>query len=81
MPHRTSALRCLGAALNIFAIESFIDEIATGQGLDSFELRRTHLHDPRAILVLNRLEQELRTRVLVSGSGRGIAYTQYKNEA
>ena len=80
MPHRTSALRCLGAALNIFAIESFIDEIAAGQGLDSFELRRAHLHDPRAILVLNRLEQELRTRVLVSGSGRGIAYAQYKNE-
>ena len=32
MPLRTSALRSLGAFANVFAIESFIDEIAAARG-------------------------------------------------
>jgi CO/xanthine dehydrogenase Mo-binding subunit len=80
MPLRTSALRCLGAALNVFAIESFLDEIAGDHGLDPFALRRAHLSDGRALQVLDHLEQALETRPLASGAGRGIAYAQYKNE-
>ena len=79
MPLRTSALRCLGAALNVFATESLLDEIARDQGVDAFALRRAHLNDPRAVLVLDRLEQELQSRPVADGHGRGIAYAQYKN--
>ncbi len=79
MPLRTSALRCLGAALNVFAIESFMDEIARDQGADPFAFRKAHLTDARAIAILERLEMELVARPAKAGSGRGIAYAQYKN--
>ena len=79
MPLRTSALRCLGAALNVFAIESFLDEIARDRGLDPFAFRKAHLSDPRAIAILDRLEDELAARPATGGSGRGMAYAQYKN--
>ena len=79
MPLRTSALRCLGAALNVFAIESFVDEIAREQGADPFAFRRAHLTDERAIAVLDRLERECGAGSDESGVGRGIAYAQYKN--
>ncbi|MDJ0640415.1 MAG: molybdopterin-dependent oxidoreductase [Paracoccaceae bacterium] len=79
MPLRTSALRCLGAALNVFAIECFMDEIARERGADPFAFRRAHLKDGRAMAVLDRLESELDARPLAEGAGRGIAYAQYKN--
>ncbi|MEM9552328.1 MAG: molybdopterin cofactor-binding domain-containing protein, partial [Pseudomonadota bacterium] len=79
MPLRTSALRCLGAALNVFALESFLDEIAREMGKDPFAVRRAHLTDVRAIEVLDRLETELRRIPLGAGAGRGIAFAQYKN--
>ena len=34
MPLRTSSLRSLGAFLNVFAIESFMDELAGAAGAD-----------------------------------------------
>lgn len=79
MPLRTSALRCLGAALNVFAIECFLDEIAREKEIDPFAFRREHLTDPRAIAVLDRLELELSVRSVGKETGRGIAYAQYKN--
>ena len=79
MPLRSSALRCLGAALNVFAIESFLDEIAGTHSHDPIALRKAHLSDPRASQVLDRLELVLRSRPLAEGQGRGIAYAQYKN--
>lgn len=77
MPLRTSALRCLGAALNVFAIESFIDEIARAEGQDSLDFRKAHLADERALAVLERLGEELTD--LPRAAGRGLAYGQYKN--
>lgn len=79
MPLRTSALRCLGAALNVFAIESLIDEIARDRGLDPFAFRKAHLSDPRALAVLDRLEASLAAHPAPAGTGRGIAFAQYKN--
>lgn len=79
MPLRTSALRCLGAALNVFAIESFVDEIARTEKLDAIAFRKAHLSDPRAIAVLERLEIETANSPVPAGGGRGIAYGQYKN--
>lgn len=80
LPLRSSALRCLGAVPNIFAIESFIDEIAHAQGRDPMQFRLAHLEDARARAVLERLARELDARPAPApGGGRGIAYAQYKN--
>ncbi|MCY4531759.1 MAG: molybdopterin-dependent oxidoreductase [Gammaproteobacteria bacterium] len=75
-PVRTSALRGLGAQGNVFAIESFMDELAhfSGTGPDVF--RRRHLgHDTRALAVLD--------AVLESCGGltgnRGLGLARYKN--
>jgi CO/xanthine dehydrogenase Mo-binding subunit len=54
-PLRTSSLRSLGAYANIFAIESFMDELAEKAGKDPYEFRLLHLNDPRARDVLTRL--------------------------
>lgn len=51
-PVRSSSLRGLGALANVFAIESFIDELAQMRGQDPVALRLQHLEDPRAIAVL-----------------------------
>ena len=53
MPLRTSALRSLGAFLNVFAAESFMDELASAAGRDPLEFRLAHLSDPRAQAVLH----------------------------
>src|SRR6266850_371420 len=47
-PVRTSSLRGLGATLNVFAIESFMDELAEKAGLDPVAYRLSVLSDPRA---------------------------------
>jgi nicotinate dehydrogenase subunit B len=52
MPIRTSSLRSLGAHLNVFAIESFVDELAAAAGADPVAFRLAHLSDPRARQVL-----------------------------
>ena len=80
LPHRTSALRCLGAAANVFALESLMDEIAHAEGRDPLAFRRAHLQDPRAVALLDRLGDAMRTLpALGPGGGRGIAYARYKN--
>src|SRR4030095_420329 len=48
MPLRVSALRSLGAFANVFAIESFMDELAAATGTDPIEFRLRHLDDSRA---------------------------------
>jgi CO/xanthine dehydrogenase Mo-binding subunit len=81
MPLRTSALRSLGAHLNVFAIESFVDELAEQVGIDPLELRLRHLRDERAADVL-RLAAERggwHDHPRPPDVGRGIAYARYKN--
>lgn len=81
LPHRTSAMRCLGAAANIFALESFMDELSRHQSVSPFVFRRAHLEDPRALAVLAELERLVHERPgMAAGRGRGIAYAQYKNK-
>ena len=80
LPHRTSALRCLGAAANVFAIEGMMDEIARAEGRNPLALRRAHLEDPRAVAVLDRLGDAMGALPEPGpGGGCGIAYAQYKN--
>src|SRR3989454_11145614 len=47
-PLRTSALRTLGAYANVFALESFVDELAAAAGADPVDFRLRHTKDPRA---------------------------------
>lgn len=51
-PVRSSSLRGLGALANVFAIESFMDELAQAGGIDPVQLRLDHLDDDRAAAVL-----------------------------
>ena len=81
LPLRTSALRSLGAYANIFAIESFIDELAEAAGVDPVEFRLRQLADERAIAVLKAAAERMgwdETEPAM-GHGRGIAFAQYKN--
>lgn len=81
LPHRTSAMRCLGAALNIFGLESFMDELALQSGIEPTAFRRAHLSDSRALAVLDELDLQVsRLPALTAQGGRGQAYAQYKNQ-
>jgi CO/xanthine dehydrogenase Mo-binding subunit len=81
MPIRTSALRTLGAYANVFAIESFMDEIAAERGEDSLAFRLRHMKDRRARAVMEAAAKRAgwsawRKR---EGAGRGIGFGRYKN--
>ena len=86
LPFRTSALRSLGAHANVFACESFMDEIADDQGLDPVAFRLGKLEDPRARAVVQTLSDQvnwLERRQTLShkeGWGLGIAYARYKSK-
>ncbi len=80
LPLRTSALRTLGAFANVFAIESFMDELAEEAGIDPVTFRMNHLEDQRAKDVLRAAADKLGWGDPVpDGRGRGIAFAQYKN--
>ena len=82
-PLRTSALRSLGAYANIFALESFVDELAIKAGKDPIEFRLSHLKDQRAIELIQTLAKKVgwTSRKLSPKKGLGFAFAQYKNEA
>jgi CO/xanthine dehydrogenase Mo-binding subunit len=80
-PLRTSALRSLGAYANIFAIESFMEELAEKAGLHPLEFRTNHLTDARAIGVISRLRSSLENEIIVAGEGIGYGFSRYKNSA
>ena len=79
LPLRTSAMRTLGGYGNIFAIESFMDELAEAADLDPLEFRLNHLDDPRAKDVLIAMSEALEAVPLPEGQGRGVAFGQYTN--
>ena len=81
LPLRTSALRSLGAYGNVFAIESFMDELAEAAGVDPIAFRLRHLTDERATAVLVAVAEWLRRTEGDGnpGHGRGVAFAQYKN--
>ena len=85
MPVRVSALRGLGAQMNVFAIESFVDELALAAGADPVEFRLKHLDDPRARDVISaaaeRFGWQKNVRSAAPGRGYGFAFARYKNLA
>jgi nicotinate dehydrogenase subunit B len=81
-PLRTSAMRGLGAYANIFAIESFMDELAQGARIDPVEFRLRHLEDERARAVIQACARKAgwsSGKSLEADHGRGIGFAQYKN--
>jgi CO/xanthine dehydrogenase Mo-binding subunit len=83
MPLRVSALRSLGAYFNVFAIESFIDELALAAAIDPVAFRLQHLDDARALEVIRLAADRFGWAGYVrrSGRGRGFAFARYKNLA
>jgi nicotinate dehydrogenase subunit B len=83
-PLRTSALRTLGGYANVFALESFLDELAAAAGTDPVEFRLRHLKDPRARAVIEAAAQRAGWTPGARGDGargRGFAFSKYKNLA
>ena len=83
MPLRVSALRGLGAYMNIFSIESFMDELAAAARADPVEFRLRHLEDPRAQAVVRTAAERFgwATWKKSPGRGRGFGFARYKNLA
>jgi CO/xanthine dehydrogenase Mo-binding subunit len=83
MPLRVSALRSLGAYMNVFSIESFMDELARAAGADPVAFRLQHLGDARArdviVTAATRFGWDGYQRR--PGRGRGFAFARYKNLA
>jgi nicotinate dehydrogenase subunit B len=84
MPVRTSSLRTLGGFANVFAAESFMDEIADAAGEDPVSYRLSLTSEPRARRVI-----ETAARMCGwsgrgergSGTARGLGFARYKNKA
>ncbi|HKS64033.1 MAG TPA: molybdopterin cofactor-binding domain-containing protein, partial [Xanthobacteraceae bacterium] len=84
MPIRVSALRTLGAYANVFALESFMDELAAAAGADPVAFRLAHLKDPRAKAVIEKVAALADWKAGEAGTlarGRGIGFSKYKNLA
>jgi isoquinoline 1-oxidoreductase beta subunit len=66
--------RSVGASINTFVVESFIDELAKAAGQDPYTYRRARLTDPRWIAVLDKAASLSNwTSTPPSGTYRGIA--------
>jgi nicotinate dehydrogenase subunit B len=81
MPLRVSALRSLGALANVFAIESFMDELAYAAGADPVEYRLRYLVDPRGRSVVEAVAQRANWYAWnqADGRGHGMGFAKYKN--
>jgi CO/xanthine dehydrogenase Mo-binding subunit len=80
MPIRTSALRTLGAQGNVFAIESFLDELAVERGEDPVAFRLRHLRDERAKDVIRTVARCANWKPHKrAGVGYGLGFARYKN--
>jgi CO/xanthine dehydrogenase Mo-binding subunit len=81
MPIRVSALRSLGAFGNVFAIESFMDELAEAVGVDPVDYRLRHSIDERAKAVIRAAADRAHWQPGTKGDGtrgRGMAFVRYE---
>ncbi|MGH6768054.1 MAG: molybdopterin cofactor-binding domain-containing protein [Xanthobacteraceae bacterium] len=81
LPLFTASLRTLGAYSNVFAVESFVDELAAAAGVDPLTFRLAHMKDPRARAVIEAAAKLAGWKVGEKGDGsrgRGIGFNQYK---
>ena len=87
-PLRPSNIRAPGKVANCFAVESFVDQLAAGAGIDPLEFRLRDMTDPRGIEVLKRCAALIGWSAHASPAarqsgakarGRGLAYIHYKH--
>ena len=88
-PFRTSPIRAPGKVANIFAVESFVDEVCALAKVDPVEYRLRRLADPRGLEVLRRAATRMGWQSRPSPrppdpgpavlTGRGISYVHYKH--
>jgi CO/xanthine dehydrogenase Mo-binding subunit len=83
MPLRVSSTRGLGAYGNVFAIESFMDELASAANVDPLAYRLRFLKDERARDVLQKAADKFdwNNWKKTPNRGRGIGFARYKNIA
>jgi len=76
---RTGAFRSLGAAPNVFAIESFIDELSRASGQDPIAFRLKMIEDARLRRVLETVRErsDWDRRPRKPGRGLGVACAVY----
>ncbi|MEG3159405.1 molybdopterin cofactor-binding domain-containing protein [Sphingomonas sp. LB2R24] len=82
MPLRVSAIRSLGAHLNIFSLESMMDELAHATGVDPLAFRLAYMEDERARAVMIEATDRFGWSRRPKGDGRrgtGMAFARYKN--
>ncbi len=80
-PLRGSAMRSLGGHLNVFSIESMLDELALAAGRDPLDLRLASMADPRAWDVMTVAAEAFGWRGWARGDGRrgsGMGFARYK---
>lgn len=81
LPFRASSIRGLGAYLNVFAIETLIDDMAGALDRDPIVFRVDHLDDRRARAVIERLAEMCGwPGEAGEGTGLGIGFARYKNQ-
>jgi nicotinate dehydrogenase subunit B len=79
-PIRSSALRSLGAFMNVFSIESFLDELAAVVGQDPLDYRLSHLSDQRGrTVLLTAADAAGWGEPGPDGVGKGIGFARYKD--
>jgi nicotinate dehydrogenase subunit B len=87
-PLRPSNLRAPGKPGNVFAVESFMDELAAAAKVDPVDFRLQHLSDERGHALLRLVAERMNWQSLPAASrlasgqiakGRGIAYVRYKH--
>jgi nicotinate dehydrogenase subunit B len=84
MPIWVSSLRTLGGYANVFAVECFMDELASAAGADPVAFRLAHLTDPRARAVIEAVAKKAEWKAGEKGDGargRGVGFARYKNLA
>ncbi|MBM1107289.1 xanthine dehydrogenase family protein molybdopterin-binding subunit [Aurantibacter crassamenti] len=78
-PLRVSSLRSLGSFANIFAVESFMDELAEKAGKDPLNFRLEHTDDQRAIAVITKIQTLTESQTTIENEGIGYGFMRYKN--
>ena len=84
MPIWVSSLRTLGGYANVFAVECFMDELASAAGVDPVAFRLAHLSDPRGRAVIEAVAKKAGWKEGEKGDGargRGFGFAKYKNLA
>jgi nicotinate dehydrogenase subunit B len=81
-PLRVSALRGLGAYMNVFSIENVMDDLASAAQADPVEFRLRQLKDPRARDVISMAAEKFGWKAgqkAPPNHGYGFAFARYKN--